>query len=434
MEHEGSVSAPSSSSPVRDKLRALVVGCVRFFLLAVLFRAVALTLQQHQLRCTLRAASLAFASIDPPLQHWWDFGSLLGLVREHDMIYSEVDADVSFMADSRARLNEPANMAQLSSRGFVKFKNRDDDGFKLRVYHRYGWFLDMDVWKRRDQMLSDVRERVDGTVEAKDEVGTAPPRLQMVTGRHDPSDYNLPNSWFFPLQSLSVPLINGANCGADEISADAATLDANSGGVPLSIPNQPIDILRYWYSNTFMSPRQYDKGKDFSSDQVELFLWKWAVMLFDLFVAAKVSFKIGLNLVKYNVFWTVVTVLLFLFTGAAIVWYKRRKPDLGERILSYTRWVKMHEIFLLLVTALLLTLNSLDWRVVLYMAWFLPLLVYAILFTLFQCGSSFCSGEMLARVWSRLPLRKTGYAPVPVESPNGHGYDPISAESPTTEV
>jgi hypothetical protein len=56
-------------------------------------RHVALTLSQVGLRCVVRHLSDVCAENN--LTYWWDFGTSLGIVREHDIIWTEVRKSLS---------------------------------------------------------------------------------------------------------------------------------------------------------------------------------------------------------------------------------------------------------------------------------------------------------------------------------------------------
>jgi hypothetical protein len=72
------------------------------------------------------------------------------LVRENDIIFTEVDADLSMTREGARRLreswSEEARQSEWREAGFVDLVARDEQGVKLRAFDAWGWYLDIDVY------------------------------------------------------------------------------------------------------------------------------------------------------------------------------------------------------------------------------------------------------------------------------------------------
>jgi len=140
--------------------------------------------------------------------------------------------------------------------GFFHVERRDQ--VKLRIYNDWGFFLDVDVWNVAEKEETDRRY------------------LQMITGRRNEELYHLPMEWMLPVKYLSLTTFPG---------------------VSLAVPAEPELVLQYWYGNDYMQPRKFDKGRDASSDAFEVFMWTYAVLLYEVFW----SCKLFVRLILYGV-------------------------------------------------------------------------------------------------------------------------------------
>lgn len=249
-----------SSLWARLKQRKLfwVVGF--FFALFVALtcvRLIGFKAQQQCLRHVVQDISMVLEGNE--IDYWWDFGTLLGLVRGGDIIYTEVDADISIPKTSRDKLDtHPAVLEQLRAMGY-QIEHRD--ALKLRLYGPWGWFGDMDVW----------------IIEESHQVF-------MATGKNqDMSRYRLPQGWFMPTSTLGA--LQAEKVGAHMLSPWFSPA--------MRVPAQPIVVLEYWYSVAWRTPRRFDKGNDPSTDKLELFLWHHAMWVYESFLALKCIARVG---------------------------------------------------------------------------------------------------------------------------------------------
>lgn len=256
-------------------------------------RTVAYSAQRNCLRAIVKDLSTVLDN--HKLDYWWDFGTLLGLVREHDIIYSEFDADISIPMQTRSVFySEPGLVDDLDALGYT-ISERDE--YKLRLFGPWGWFGDMDVWT----------------------TGTNVSTLFMVTGKNiERSRYVLPQSLLLPTQP---------------ISAVGISLSHRSG-IPDSVrvPAKPQEVLRYWYGKTWNIPLKYEKGNDPSTDMLEMFLVHNLMWVFELFSSFKALVRILINGTANFFFlrWNSANVLGF-FTASVLTWgllrdQQRRTP------------------------------------------------------------------------------------------------------------
>lgn len=219
-------------------------------------RYVAFSAQRSCIRAIVQdlSATLSVHGLD----YWWDFGTLLGLIRERDIIYSEVDADISIPMSSRQRFYKQAGLIEdLEYLGYT-IAERDEN--KLRLFGPWGWFGDMDVWT----------------------AGANASTLFMVTGKNfDRSRYVLPEALLLPTQPLS-------NLGIS-LSHRSGISDS------IRVPAKPYEVLQYWYGPSWNVPRKYEKGNDPSGDKLEMFLIRNLMWVFELFTSLKALTRILLN-------------------------------------------------------------------------------------------------------------------------------------------
>ena len=359
-------AAPSSSpSPVPRVvwlLAALLhVAVVLLSLLSLHF--VSMQFQQTQLRCSVLSAahllslpypahasapSATASSSSLSLHHWWDFGTLLGLVREDDLIFTEVDADLSLTWRARDRLSagwesDPAMRRRWAELGFVRLQHRD--ALKLRVFDSWGWFLDADVWEEQSLVndssaaaaagLGSNRSAVPARASASDRSSADDAvRMQMVTGRLSPALYNLPSAVIFPIRQRAFPSHWAHQCRAAlaAIAASSPPSSSPSAAPLLSLPAQPSVLLEHWYGAGWVRPRRFDKGLDRSSDAFENLMWTQAETAYELFWALKVAGRIALNAAAYHrllLLWYAASALVF--TLLAVRWTRAMQRGLKAK-------------------------------------------------------------------------------------------------------
>jgi hypothetical protein len=315
------------------KMLMCCLVCLALLLLGL--RYVGMTVQQQQLRSMVAAASAVLERHH--VSYWWDFGTLLGLVREGDIIWTETDADISVFLNGSVKIWNSASgemeeddkhekgkedkhdddqvnssrkekghkhkgekedrkkkkkekerkikhalsavWSSLKEMGFVRIQKRDE--YKLRIYNRWGFFLDMDVWvltgdncNVSNYNYNSYQQQNEQEHEKISPENTC--RAQMITGKKRPSLYNLPADWIVPLQRRIIPNI--------------------SPTVAVSIPNKPADVLTYWYGPNYTVPKKFDKGKDSSNDKFEVFLWTHVGLLYEI----AWTFKIFARMLYYG--------------------------------------------------------------------------------------------------------------------------------------
>ena len=248
---EWPLPSPSHGGSWKKKLAFILTGVVIFCLL---FRVLMFTAQQNCLRVIVHDISTTCS--DNNLDYWWDFGTLLGIIRGGDVIYTEVDADISIpMSTRKVFFDNEVFLLQLRHLGY-RIEKRDEN--KIRLFGPWGMFADMDVW-----------------------VPLANGSISMVTGKHvEKWRYTVPAHLLLPTRTL-----------------ESVHLPAISDKMPPSIrvPAKPQEVLAYWYGPTWQTPRRFFKGNDPSTDPLEIFLWKYCVWVYELFLSFKVFFLISSN-------------------------------------------------------------------------------------------------------------------------------------------
>ena len=289
-----SSTAPQASPPFL--LRVLSLSLHLSLLLSILLAAHSLSMsfQRTQLRCHVLSTSHLLSLTSPPLtsSYWWDFGTLLGLRREDDVIYTEVDADLSVTWRARDLLlaHYRSETEKWRALGFVNLEARD--GLKLRIYGDWGWYLDVDVWEAMAANATQLPTQPgqDGQLPSEDL------RMQMMTGRRETELYNLPSSFILPVASHPAPTAWSHLC-----RREVGEMARQGGGIPsLSWPAAPTSVLQYWYGDSWMQPRRFDKGKDFSSDRFEVFLWEHLEFLYELLWTLIVGARVGSFAMRFH--------------------------------------------------------------------------------------------------------------------------------------
>ena len=318
----GSASASASPSVSCCRPLPLLVHGLLVWVVLVSLHYLALGFQQSQLRCTVLAASHLLSQTSSPAHWWWDFGTLLGLTREHDIIHTEVDADLSVTWQQRNRIWQQWAADGEAKRtwqqyGFVHLEQRED--IKLRLYDSWGWFLDVDVWS---EVSSNASLWQFPTTPAPDR--TQPDssvNMQMITGRLEPAQYVLPSAFIYPLVSQPPPSHWLSVC---------PHVTALLPAVPqMQVPSNAAAVLEHWYGSGWHEPRKFDKGRDRSSDWFEVWMWRKAVRVYELLWAAKVIARVTVNGLRYHTallayYATAVTVTAIVFIRACYDWQRRQ--------------------------------------------------------------------------------------------------------------
>ena len=295
----GNSSSPTSSTPSGSCCRPLPL-LVHFALLTVVLVAVhylSFTFQQTQLRCTVLAASHLLSQTSSPAHWWWDFGTLLGLTREHDIIYTEVDADLSVTWQQRNRIWQQWTAADGRTQrtwqqyGFMRMDRRGEETeVKLRLYDSWGWFLDIDVW---DEVSSNTSSWRLPTTPSPDRMQSDPAvSMQMITGRLEPQQYVLPSALIYPLASQPPPSHWLSVCPHVTSLLPAVPM--------VQVPYNAAGVLEHWYGSGWREPRKFDKGRDRSSDAFEVWMWQKAVRVYELLWSAKVVARVTINGLYYH--------------------------------------------------------------------------------------------------------------------------------------
>ncbi len=251
-----------SGANKRVVVATAAAGVIGLFIVLSLFRVTVLTAQRNCLRNVVRDVSGVMLEYN--MDYWWDFGTLLGLVREGDIIFTEVDADISIPLSTRDKFFDNENFLKAWDDLGYTIEKRDDEG-KLRLYGPWGWVADMDVWWPATNHT-----------------------LNMRTGRDRirPARYILPEAWLLPTQARADMR---ASAGATDSSM--AQLGDSLPGT-LRVPAQPRKVLVYWYGDTWITHRPYYKGNDPATDALENFMWKHATWLYEIAMCLKYTLRI----------------------------------------------------------------------------------------------------------------------------------------------
>ena len=337
----------SSTSLSSCRLLPLLIHFVLLCTVLVSLHFLTFTFQQTQLRCTVLAASHLLSQTSNPAYWWWDFGTLLGLTREHDIIFTEVDADLSVTWQQRNRIWQQWSAPDGRTRstwqqfGFMQMERRGDEteDFKLRLFDSWGWFLDIDVW---DEVSSNTSLWRFPTQPSPDRTQPDPAvSMQMITGRLEPEQYVLPSALMYPLASLPPPSHWLSVC-----PHVAGLLP----GVPLvQVPSNTVAVLEHWYGSGWREPRKFDKGRDRSNDWFEVWMWQKAVRVYELLWAAKVIARVTINGLSYHTllltyYATIVSIASVAITRAGYDWQRRqaaaeRQPKVWPRVLGVDVWL-----------------------------------------------------------------------------------------------
>ena len=290
--------------------------------------------QHTQLRCTVLAASHLLSLTSSPAHWWWDFGTLLGLTREHDIIFTEVDADLSVTWQQRNRIwqqwTDPHSSMQATWRqyGFVEMERRGEQETdpKLRLYNSWGWFLDIDVW---DEVPSNSSLWEFPVAPSPDRMQPDPSvSMQMVTGRLDPLQYLLSSSLIYPITALPPPPHWLSVC--HDVAALLPAVPA------VQVPYDTEGVLQHWYGAGWRQPRKFDKGRDASQDEFEVWMWQNLVRVYELLWAGKVVARAAVNALRYHTVLLVYYVATVTAASVAIIragyaWQRQHAVGVAER-------------------------------------------------------------------------------------------------------
>jgi hypothetical protein len=243
--------------------------------------------------------------------YFMDFGGLLGVIRDKDIIWSEVDLDVGLNVAMQRILKENSNniLQQFKERGIVKLESRDE--YKYRLYNSWGFHFDFDVW--------DLKAKNDKLANSPcNQHSQSDLCLTMVTGRDDRGweTYTLPLEWYLPLKYIDLPK-----------NIDYVGYSLQHKNPKIAVPNQPEKVLTYWY-DTWDKPADYDKGKDENpTHSYEYYLKRQLTIVFNIAWAVILLFRSihwGLNyhqtlvIISLILFLTVIFINIFRLSPAAM--------------------------------------------------------------------------------------------------------------------
>jgi hypothetical protein len=83
------------------------------------------------------------------VDYWVDFGTLLGIVREKDIILNDEDVDVVIVDSSSLKNQMKLVMSDLEKLGYFCKKEETWDAY--RVYTTFGFYVDMYINKKDDE-------------------------------------------------------------------------------------------------------------------------------------------------------------------------------------------------------------------------------------------------------------------------------------------
>ena len=356
-----SSSPPPPSPPLPPLLRLLSLTLhLSLLLLSLLsFHSLTMTFQQSQLRCQTLSASHLLSLSSLTTSHWWDFGTLLGLAREGDIIYTEVDADLSLTWQGRNHLVQQWQLPDTRSRwaelGFVRLEARDE--LKLRMFDDFGWFLDVDVWQGVNASMVALPTQASAE---EPSLPSADLHLQMLTGRLSAELYNLPSASILPITQHPAPASWSHICRRQLRLMEA---QGRTGGPPtLSWPARPSEVLQHWYGPGWVQPRRYDKGVDASSDRFETFMWAHLEAVYELLWSFKAAARVVVNALAYHpmlLMWY--GGLVGAFIGMGWVWARRWqwesvKAVEGDGVLGREgprSWIRCGDVLLMSLSPLM---------------------------------------------------------------------------------
>ncbi|KAF6252835.1 hypothetical protein COO60DRAFT_494285 [Scenedesmus sp. NREL 46B-D3] len=204
-------------------------------------------LRRHNLRSLVRHVAPVLDQMG--VRYFADFGTLLGMYREKDIIFYDNDADfVVLDPDWDGLLQGLRRRLPRSCRAFFVAPSEDRSIKWIRVMtgvgimDLYGGFTSPQSSAAAEPRSSSPTERLAGAA-APDPAAAAAgpasvlgPMLCIPQGHGDLCD--VPASLVFPLGTMKFR------------------------GTPVSVPGDVPGVLRYRYGDTFMVPRYMDKGRD----------------------------------------------------------------------------------------------------------------------------------------------------------------------------
>lgn len=367
----GPAAAPPKtrfSKTLRVVMLALCVLAVVGAGLAVV-KWVALSAQQACLRAVVVDMTAVLEKHN--LDHWWDFGTLLGLVRGGDIIYTEVDADISIPLSTRAVFySTPGLLDDLRARAYT-IEERDE--LKLRLYGRWGWFADMDVWQpapnntlfmSTGKLAADMSRYVvpapllvptrlfstlsgdaggssgSSDAEGGDSRGGARKRgAPSVAGEteHEHTDAAKRRTAGQAQQHGGSSPHPSTDAGHHQRSAHVIPTLSPSLPHDVRVPAQPVQYLDSWYGPTWRTPMLFEKGKDPSSDRIEIMVMKYAMWVFMVFLSFKCLLRIFINglMSACALHFTVGNVCEIAILAAGVYALSRPWPHLPPRTLFF---------------------------------------------------------------------------------------------------
>eukprot|EP00878_Enallax_costatus_P002582 GHUV01002764.1.p1 GENE.GHUV01002764.1~~GHUV01002764.1.p1 ORF type:complete len:300 (+),score=73.73 GHUV01002764.1:902-1801(+) len=203
---------------------------------------------QHLRRRNLRHLVKQVAPVldDLGVQYFADFGTLLGMYREKDIILYDNDADFVVLNPDWDTLLETLR-DRLKPKGFRVFYvvPSEDRSIKwirvvsgVGIMDLYGGFTDLTP--NSSSNASTPAAAADHPTEQQKALAAAAaasvPMVSIPQGHGDLCD--VPASYIFPLGVMKFR------------------------GVPVSVPGDVCGVLRYRYGDTFLIPRYMDKGRD----------------------------------------------------------------------------------------------------------------------------------------------------------------------------
>lgn len=217
---------------------------------------------QHLRRRYLRLLVRRVAPVLDKLgvQYWADFGTLLGMYREKDIIFYDNDADLVLLNPDWDALLPQLRAALPGCRVFFVIPSEDASIRWIRVMagigvmDLYGAFLDSSSGSSSSDGAADGAAATAAAKQAPAEIeGAAAPAAGAAKA--------IPHSSSSSGAMVAIPQGHGDLC---DVPADLifplGVLKFR--GVPVAVPGNVPGVLRFRYGDTFMIPRYMDKGRD----------------------------------------------------------------------------------------------------------------------------------------------------------------------------
>lgn len=247
---------------VNKKLKQSLGALLTLIVLLASFRFTVFTWQRNQLGSAILDASECLNKFKEA--YWLNFGTLLGAVRDENVIWTDVDADISALKSVSVAITAGTHgIRDCINLKFAELERRDE--FKYKMYNRFGFRVDLDVWDDTPgdssglTMITGVGYLFFFQIICLELILVCVPPQNL----EDKEVYHLPKSILLPTQT--IPFLGG----------------------DVQVPHLPIELVEYWYGPTWTVRRTYFKGRDYSRDVLEVLIATTAPIIFEFFNCIK---------------------------------------------------------------------------------------------------------------------------------------------------